>query len=248
MLDSPKHGDSTVVEYPPIIELPRMVSSGSGGKVKGNELTERQSEALNVIRRHIKRRGVPPSRSELASELGLTNPSAVDGHLNALAKKGWVELLPSVERGIRLLREGAPILNPEQLPAVTAGNPIVAEYSQEPKRLNDFDSFSNQFESRPDYFVRVQGDSMDKVGFKTGDVVAVRRHPVPQDGDVVVARIGDEITLKRYRRTGKCTIELQPESNNPEHNAIVIDPLTEDFEIVGIVVGAIIGTRRQQSE
>ena len=216
--------------------------------MKGSQLTERQSQALQVIRSHLKHRGVPPSRSELAKEMGITNPSSVDKHLNALARKGWVELYPSVERGIRLLREGAPLLDQDELPAVTAGPPILAEESTEPTRLNDFDSFSRQFEARPDYFVRVKGDSMDKVGFRTGDIVAVRLQPEARDGDMVVARIGPEITLKRYHRRKEGDIELQPESSNPEHEAIRIDPYTSDFEIVGIVVGAIIGTTRAMAE
>ena len=211
--------------------------------MRGDELTDRQSQVLDIIRRHVKRRGVPPSRTELASEMSLAHPSAVDGHLNALAKKGWVELIPTVERGIRLLREGAPLLDVDDLPAVSAGTPIVAEERAEPPRLNDFESFSNQFEARPDLFVRVSGDSLDKVGFRTGDIVAVRRQPEAVDGDVVVARIGEEVTLKRYHRASEELVELKPESSNPQHETIQIDAHTEDFEIVGIVVGAIVGPR-----
>ena len=93
-------------------------------------------------------------------------------------------------------------------------------------------------------FVRVEGDSLDKVGFRSGDILAVRRNPDPRDGDIVVARIGDEVVVKRFCRKGPETIELQPESNNPEHKAIQIDPSTVGFEVVGTVVGAVVGTRR----
>ena len=232
----------------PVIDCPVSIRSGRTGsreerrQMKGIELTERQSQMLDIIRQHLKRRGVPPSRTEMAREMGLASVTGVDGHLNALAKKGWIELFPSVERGMRLLREGAPLLDVDDLPAVAAGTPILAEERTEPTRLNDFDSFVNQFEARPDYFVRVQGDSMNKAGLRNGDIVAVRRQPEAHNGDIVLARIGEEITLKRYQRTGPTSVELQPESHDQENEPIRIDAQTEDFEIVGIVVGAIIGT------
>ena len=150
-----------------------------------------------------------------------------------------------MDRGIQLLREGAPILDADELPAVAAGNPIVAFDQPEPARLHDFDSLSERFEAPPDWFVRVEGDSLDRVGFHSGDVLAVRRNSEPHDKDIVVARIGEEVVVKRYRRTGRKTIELQPDSHNPEHKAIRITPDTIDFEIVGTVVGAIVGTKRE---
>ena len=212
------------------------------------ELTDRQLETLTAIRQNIKLHGIPPSRSELCKALGIANHSAVNGHLNALARKGWLKLLPSVDRGIQLLREGAPILDADELPAVAAGNPIVAFDQPEPARLHDFDSLSERFEAPPDWFVRVEGGSLDKVGFHSGDVLAVRRNPDPRNGDIVVARIGGEVVVKRFRRTGPETIELQPESHNPEHKPIRVTPNTIDFEIVGTVVGAIVGTRRESDD
>ena len=89
----------------------------------------------------------------------------------------------------------------------------------------------------------VNGDSMDRVGSRSGDIVAVRRNPEPDEGDVVIARIGQEITLKCFHRAGRNRIELQPRSSNPEHKPIVIDGTTADWEIVGVVVGAMIGAR-----
>ena len=219
------------------------MSKGPENAVRGTALTKRQRDVLDIIRRHVRVRGVPPSRSELARELGLRRQSSVDQQLNALAKKGWVKLLAGVERGIQLLREGAPLLDPDQLPEVRAGTPVLAEETPTP-RVHDYESVTAQFEGPPDYYLRVTGDSLDRVGFQTGDVVAVQRTPDVRNGDLVVARIGQEVTLKRYCRKGSELIELQPESTNPEHQAIRIDPQTEDFEIVGVVVGAIVGARR----
>ena len=216
--------------------------------MKGDQLTERQQQTLDIIRSHIQRDGVPPSRSELAGALDIPHPSAVDKHLAALAKKGWIGLLPGVERGIRLLREGAPILDADDLPAVAAGNPIVASDGPEPVRVHDFDSLTERFEARPDWFVRCVGDSLDKVGFRSGDVLAVRRNPEPRNGDIVVARIGDEVVVKRFVRTDQHIIELQSESHNAEHKTIQITEDTVGFEVVGTVVGAIVGTRRESAD
>ena len=211
--------------------------------MKCHPLTERQQMTLDIIRRHLKVRGVPPSRPEIARELGLRHQGGVDAHLNALAKKGFLKVFPNVERGLKLLREGAPLFDPEELPEVAAGDPIVAE-EREPMRLHDFDSFVERFEARPDYFVRIRGDSLDRAGFRTGDIVAVRRQPEANDGDLVVARIGQEIALKRFRRIDDACVELQPESSNPKHRSIPIDAQTEDVEIVGVIVGAVVGVPR----
>ena len=166
--------------------------------------------------------------------LGHGSGSAVEGHLKALARKGWIEIEGGgVARGIRLLHERMPILDAEHLPAVTAGTPRPIEGCQNLPRLSDRESVLAQFESRPDYFVRVEGDSLDKAGFASGDVVAVRKQPGARDGDVVLARIGQEVTLKRYQRMDANTVELQPVSRNPEHEPIEIGPTTEDAEIVG---------------
>ena len=110
--------------------------------------------------------------------------------------------------------------------------------------MHDFGSFFGQFAARADYFVRVRGDSLDRAGFRTGDTVAVRKEREPKDGDLVVARIGQEITLKRFRQISDECIVLEPESMNPEHETIRIDPTTGDFQIVSVVVGAIVGTQR----
>ena len=213
--------------------------------MRGITLTEHQNKALQAIRHHVKRHGMPPSRSELGKAMGIGNQAGVERVLSALSKKGWVRLVPRVDRGIQLLREGAPVLDPEELPEVAAGNPMVPGDYPEPERLHDYDTLTERFEARPDYFLRVKGDSMDLMGFRSGDIVAVRKGEDPRNGDVVVARIGEEITLKRYcRKNGHGSIELQPVSSNSDHDAIRIDGQS-DFEISGIVVGAIVGTRRE---
>ena len=213
--------------------------------MRGIALAERQDKALQAIRHHVKRHGMRPSRSVLGKATGIANQAGVDRYLRTLETKGWLRLHPGIDRGIHLLKEGAPLHGVEDLPQVVAGNPRPPGYFPEPRRLHDFDTFSERFESRPSYFLEVTGDSMDLAGFKSGDVVAVREGRNPQNGDIVVARIGEDITLKRfYRRNEYSDIELQPVSTNDEHDTISVDEQS-DFEISGIVVGAIIGTRRE---
>ena len=162
--------------------------------MQGAPLTDRQREALEIIRASIRERGRAPSYSEMAAAMKLKSSSGVEVHLKALARKGWIEI-DGVARGIRLLREGMPILDAEHLPAVTAGAPRTAEECRNLPRLNDLESVLAQFESRPDYLVRIEDDRLDKVGYASGDIVAVRRQPEARDGDIVLARIGPEVTL-----------------------------------------------------
>ena len=187
-------------------------------------LTARQRQVLGIIRKHVKARNLPPSRSEIAGELGLTHPSAVTGHLNALEKGGWVETFPSIERGIRLLREGAPLYeDPADLLDVDAppARHRVGAQKKEPRRVHDFDSFAALFEYSPDFFLRLPGDGTDLAGYQAGDVVAVVRGREPLDGDVVVGKVGQDITLRR-------ATSLKD----------------KEFEVIGVVVGAFVGTRR----
>ena len=178
----------------------------------------------------------------------IASQGSVDRHLAALARKGWVQLHPSVERGIRLLREGVPVLDEREVPSVAAGTPIVAEEGGEIPRVPHFDWLSTPFEATPSFFLKVAGESMNLVGFHNGDMLAVRGAAEPREGDLVVARIADEITLKRYHWTSENVVELQPQSDNPEHETIRIGPGSADTEIVGVVVGAIIGTRMDSRE
>ena len=219
------------------------VSTAEERKMKGTKLTPKQVETLEAIRWHVRRHGVAPSRAELCRVLGVKHQGSIEARLQGLQKKGWVELTP-FSRGIRLLREGTPVVDPELVPMVSAGTPILAEEYGDVVRAPDFESGWTPFESRPDYFVRVKGDSMDRAGLIDGDVVAVRRNPEPNEGDLVVARIGQDVTMKRYHRESENVIELQPVSNNAEHQPIRIEAGTEDFEIAGVVVGAMVGARR----
>ena len=244
MLDYEDSGRLSVVGECPI-RIPKRtgLSSAESEPMQGSPLTDRQREALEIIRASIRDRGRAPSHSEMAAAMKLKSSSGVEVHLKALARKGWIEI-DGVARGIRLLREGMPIVDSEHLPAVTAGAPRTVEECGNLARLNDLESVLAQFQSRPDFFVRVEGDSLDQAGFASGDIVAVRKQPEASDGDIVLARIGAEVTLKRFERIDAEHVELQPVSTNPDHQAIEIGPGTDDAEIVGIVVGAIVGTRR----
>ena len=209
--------------------------------MKGTRLTDRQHEVLQKIREYVERYGVPPSRTELAQSVGLTFAAAVKTHLEALARKGWIELKPGMDRGIVLLREGMPVFDVSNLPTVAAGTPALADDTAASFRVPG--QLSKRIHPQADFYVIVNGDSMDRVGYRSGDIVAVKRNPEPGAGEVVIARIGQEITLKCFHRAGRNRIELQPRSSNPEHKPIVIDKTTPDWEIVGVVVGAMIGAR-----
>ena len=211
--------------------------------MRAQKLTDRQHEVLDHIREHIRRWGMPPSRSELARSLGLAFGSAVNYHLQALERKGWIQLNPGMDRGIQLLREGTPVFDPDELPEVAAGTPTLADESKAIMRVPD--ELSRQIHPQADFYVVVRGDSMSSVGYRTGDIIAIKRTPNATDGDIVLVRIGTEITLKCFHRPSEDRVELRPCSKNPEHCAIVIDEQTEDWEIVGVVVGAMIGPPRQ---
>ena len=206
--------------------------------MRGTELTERQQDVLDHIRNHIRTHGMPPSRSELGRTLKLVSKSAIAYHLQALERKGWIQLTPGLDRGIQLLREGTPVFDPDELPEVAAGTPILADESKAAWRIPD--DLAQRLHPQADLYVVVHGDSMDRIGYRSNDIVAVKRNPDPPDGEVVIARIGHEITLKCFHRATEDRIELQPRSSNPEHRPLVIDKTTSDWEIVGVVVGAMI--------
>ena len=198
-------------------------------------LTERQSEILDFIRSYVRKHGVAPSRPEIGKGVGLTHKSTVDAHLSALMKKGWVELHPGSPRNIRLLREDLPVA-----PAgpIAAGEPIWAE-SRVTGRIPR--AVAEMFSPRPDYFLTVEGDSMDRLGLTTGTLVAIKGDTDPRNGDVVVARVEGEVTLKRFRRKSRREVELRPESTNQAHRPMVIDLETTGFHVDGVYVGALIG-------
>ena len=207
--------------------MPVNLSTPAELEMRGAELTERQQEVLEHIRKHVRKWGVPPSRTDLARTLELVSGSAVAYHLQALERKGWIQLNPGMDRGIQLLREGTPVFDPDRLPEVAAGTPILADESKAVMRVPD--ELSRQIHPQADFYVVVRGDSMSSVGYRTGDIIAIKRTPDAAEGNVVMARIGTEITLKCFHRPADDRVELKPCSSNPEHRPIVIDERTEDW-------------------
>ena len=202
-------------------------------------LTDRQQQILEWIKQFIQRYGIPPTRAELAHGVGLRDASCVGPHLETLARKGWIELFPRKNRGIRVLDQTLPLVRP--LGEVAAGTPIVCEehiVERVPAVI------ANRFRPRPDYLLTVRGDSMDRTGLQDGDIVAIRKTNEARNGQVVVARFGDEVTLKRYWKIDERHIELRPESLNPEHEVMELDLAKHILEIDGVAVGALIGEIR----
>jgi repressor LexA len=192
------------------------------------ELTPRQAEILQLIRDTIEETGFPPTRMEIARMLGFASPNAAEEHLRALERKGVIEILDGTARGLRLKEAlGLPLVG-----RVAAGAPILAEehivgrYSVDP----------NLFRPRADYLLKVRGMSMRDAGILDGDLLAVHKVADARSGQIVVARLEDEVTVKRLRRRG-ATVELLPE--NPEFKPIVVDTRETPLAIEGIAVGVI---------
>jgi repressor LexA len=196
------------------------------------ELTPRQNQILEMIQDFIDETGMPPTRAEIARELGFKSANAAEEHLRALQKKGVLELLPGASRGIQLkdsLREqiGLPLIG-----RVAAGNPILAEENIEARYRLD----PALFNPKPHYLLRVYGMSMRDAGILDGDLVAVHRTPEVRSRQIIVARLDDEVTVKRYRQTGK-TVFLMPE--NDEFEPIEVNLSEQALVIEGVVVGVI---------
>ena len=195
-------------------------------------LTPRQSQVLELIRQHIDNTGYPPTRADIAAELGFRSPNAAEEHLKALARKGAIEIIAGTSRGIRL-----PDTGPSGLPVVgrvAAGNPILAEENIEDR----VDLPAGFFQPRADYLLRVRGDSMINAGIFDGDLLAVHKTQQATNGQIVVARIEDEVTVKRFQRTRKRDhIMLLPE--NDDYEPIDVDLSHQAFAIEGLSVGVI---------
>ena len=195
-----------------------------------DKLTQRQQQVLDLIRRHIDQTGYPPTRADIARELGFKSANAAEEHLKALARKGAIEMIAGASRGIRLPESrGIPIVG-----RVAAGNPVLAE-----ENIEDYcDLPASFFKPAADYFLRVTGDSMIDVGIFDGDLLAVHSTPVAANGDIVVARIEDEVTVKRLHKTAKKhLVELLPE--NPDYQPIKVDLRESEFQIEGLSVGVL---------
>lgn len=196
-------------------------------------LTSRQQEILSLIQRHIQRRGVPPTRHEIAETLGFRSVTAAKDHLLALQKKGLIEITPGKSRGIRLLQTS--LANADTLPLVgrvAAGQPILAQ-----EHIEEYIRFDPEaFRPRADYLLRVQGMSMRDAGILDGDLLAVHATPVAENGQIVVARLEDEVTVKRLKQSGHMA-HLLPE--NQDFESIVVDLRENTLEIEGIGAGVI---------
>jgi repressor LexA len=200
-----------------------------------DRLTPRQQEILDLIRRHVRETGYPPTRAEIAEAFGFRSVTAAVDHLKALARHGVIELQQGASRGIRLL---APADDEPALPVVgrvAAGSPILAaEHIEEHHRLDP-----DLFRPRADYLLRVRGFSMRDAGILDGDLLAVHRTPEAQDGQIVVARLDDEVTVKRLRRQAnwRWRVHLLPE--NPDFAPIVVDLRAQALTIEGLGVGVL---------
>ena len=192
------------------------------------DLTRRQEEILNLIKEWIETTGSPPTRAEIAQHFGFSSPNAAEQHLKVLAKKGVLDLVPGVSRGIQLKGEtGLPVVG-----RVAAGSPILAQEHIERHVQID----SALFNPRADYLLKVHGMSMKDIGILDGDLLAVHRSAEAKAGQVVVARIGDEVTVKRFKQRGH-TVQLLPE--NPDFEPIEVDLTRQELVIEGIAVGVI---------
>lgn len=196
------------------------------------QLTPRQSQILEVIQDFIAETGMPPTRAEIARELGFKSPNAAEEHLRALQKKGVLDLVPGASRGIQLkdsLRDqiGLPLVG-----RVAAGSPILAEEHIETHYRID----PALFNPKPHYLLRVHGMSMRDAGILDGDLVAVHRTPEVRSRQIIVARLDDEVTVKRYQQTGSM-VELLPE--NEDFDTIHVNLAEQAMVIEGVVVGVI---------
>ena len=214
------------------------------------KLTARQQQILTLIERAIATTGAPPTRAEIATELGFKSANAAEEHLQALARKGVIELVSGTSRGIRLRSRAAssgwqsqqyslPIPGLAQLALpligrVAAGSPILAQEHVDQTYYVE----SSLFQRQPDYLLKVRGMSMRDAGIMDGDLLAVQAAKEAKNGQIVVARLGEEVTVKRFRRN-KQLIELHPE--NPDYQIIVVEP-GDPFEIEGLAVGLIRNT------
>jgi repressor LexA len=195
-------------------------------------LTNRQQQIYDLIKVKIQDTGMPPTRAEIATYFGFKSANAAEEHLKALAKKGYIEMLAGTSRGIRLVEE---MLEAEGLPLigrVAAGEPILAqEHIEEHYKMD-----GNLFHPAADYLLRVNGESMKDIGIMDGDLLAVHQTTEVKNGQVVVARVENDVTVKRFKREGNI-VYLHAE--NEDFSPIKVDLTNQEFNIEGIAVGII---------
>lgn len=195
-----------------------------------DKLTKRQAEVLALIGDHIVEFGYPPTRADIARQLHFKSPNAAEEHLKALHRKGHIEMIPGTSRGIRLMKEdfGLPVIG-----RVAAGSPILAEQNIE----ESWDVPADLFHPKANFLLRVIGESMIDVGILDGDLLAVHKTEQARSGQIVVARVEDEVTVKRLRRESASKLLLLPE--NPHYEPIEVDLRQQEFAIEGLSVGVI---------
>lgn len=193
------------------------------------KLTTRQKKVLDVIKQNIEETGYPPTRAEIAAKLGYKSANAAEEHIKILARKGYIEKVQGASRGIRLPESetGLPIVG-----RVAAGSPIlaaeqIAEYVDLPRSL---------FSPKADFLLQVQGLSMKDIGILEDDLIAVHKTDQARNGDIVIARVGDDVTVKRYEKKGNI---VTLHSENEEYDPIVVDLRSDQFAIEGLYVGVI---------
>jgi repressor LexA len=194
------------------------------------KLTRRQQEVLDVIRDFIEEYNMPPTRAEIAEIMGFRSINAAEDHLKALINKGAIEIFANASRGIRIIEpeaQGIPVVG-----RVAAGEPILAEENIE----DHYDISPTLFHPRADYLLRVSGTSMKDVGILNGDLLAVHRTTEVSSGQIVVARVDDEVTVKRFRRRGN-KVRLLPE--NERFKPIEVDLREQELVIEGLAVGVL---------
>jgi repressor LexA len=200
-------------------------------------LTDRQAEILRLVRELTEVSGYPPTRAEIAERMGFRSVNAAEQHLRALEKKGAIEISSGASRGIRVCEtrgagRGGRLLELPVIGRVAAGAPMLAEEHVQGRYQVD----PNLFTPRADYLLRVRGMSMRDAGILEGDLLAVHKTDEARSGQIVVARLGDEVTVKRLRRRGHA---VQLEAENPEFATIEVDLRRETLAIEGIAVGVI---------
>lgn len=196
-------------------------------------LTRRQSEILTFIQQYMQDTGYPPTRAEIAKHLGFSSINAAVDHLKALERKGVIELLSGTSRGIRLLvsaERGLPVVG-----RVAAGHPILAQEHIE----THYEVDASMFRPQAHYLLRVEGMSMRDAGILDGDLVAVHRTQQAENGQIIVARLGDEVTVKRFWRHGRWSHRVRLLPENPEFSPIEVDLREQELVIEGRAVGLI---------
>ena len=194
------------------------------------KLTARQQEVLDLIKKAIVTTGFPPTRAEIAEQLGFRSPNAAEEHLKALARKGAIEMMPGASRGIRIVEEqqlGLPIIG-----RVAAGEPILAQ-----EHIEDHCEIpASWFKPNADFLLEVQGESMINIGIMDGDLIAVHKTETARNGQIIVARVEEDVTVKRYQKNrNKVTLLAE----NDDFDPIEVNLKETNFSIEGLYVGVI---------